>query len=336
MRKAISICLRVDGDAASGLGHISRCRSLMAAFSKAGTCRFFVISQNKVMVKKFLEDIKFNFYDMDRAGQRQHFDVLVVDVPHGTAKKEDCLQGLSDILVCIDDAGPGLAFQDILIRPNLLNLSRPKGIMSNNYWSGRDYIILHPDFVSYAYKKRKKTGEVKRIIVCFGGSDPGGLTLRVIPLLKRLKTKAVAQIVLGAAFPFKNRVADRVKNDFRFFIRHNIAHMAQPLRKADVALISGGTLLYEACSLGTPSVVLSQNRGQDMEVKIFHDRGAVVNLGLHKAVSDGKILKTLEQVMNDEVSRKKMSLHGMKIVASDGAARIASKLLSRVKKEVRS
>lgn len=336
MKKNISICFRVDADEKLGLGHLSRCRSLMLAFLNVVECEFSFLSNNKEMVKKFISSNNFDFYDIYHSFKRRFFDILIVDVPDIANKDEYYLKELSDITVSVDDDGPGLDFQDILIRPNLLNLPKPSEISSNNYWSGRDYIILHPDFEIQAHKKRsKKKQDIKNLFVCFGGGDPFGMTLRVIPLLKRISVPVAVHIVLGPAFLHVADVELMLNNDPRFSVVQNVSNMAGNLSSADIAMISGGTLLYEACCLGIPSVVLSQNKSQEIEAKICHKAGAAISLGLNETLSDNNILVALQQLLRDKFLRKKMVEEGPKIISPNGATCIVSKLLSFLKDEIR-
>ncbi len=330
MEKIISILLRVDADENLGLGHLSRCRSLMLVFSDLAECNFSIRSNNKELVEQFIPHIGFEWFDADHTCEGQHFDLMVIDVPGIADRNDKSVQNSADLIACIDDEGPGLSFQDILIRPNLLNLPKPPEIARDNYWSGRDYIILHPHFRTQAHRNRCKQGNIRRLLVCFGGSDPCGLTVRVIPILKKLGRHVEVEIILGASFSRSGAVESATGNDHRFSLRQNAADMASAFRNADVALISGGTLLYEACALGIPSVVISQNQSQDAESSFCQSKGAVFSLGVNEAASDGDILLHLQKLLGDDVLRKNMARRGPSIVSPDGAMRIASKLLSRV------
>lgn len=338
-KNIFSVYFRVDADDKIGLGHLSRCRSLMLAFSNVAKCDFSVVSNNKNVVRKFISNTDFNLYDVKHSFKKRNFDIAVIDLPNMATRgreKED-FNKLSGLIVCIDDEGAGLSCQNILIRPNLLNLPKSSKIKIplNNYWSGRDYIILHPDFMSQPLRKRGRGKKVRELFVCFGGSDPSGLTLRLIPLLRRLGGGIKIHIVLGAAFPWGKRVSSALDSLPYFSISRNISNMARILQKADVALISGGTLLYEACSLGVPSIVISQNRAQEAEAKICHAAKAVFSLGANESVSNEKILAALQQLTEDEILREKMAGKGPKVVSRNGAMRIVLKLLSQVKSEAK-
>ena len=331
MGKKISVCFRVDVGRKLGLGHLSRCRSLMLAFSNLAACHFLVVTNDKELVGKFISGIDFDLYGKNSSFKNKHFDIGIVDVPGiATRKKEKFLEA-SGLIAAIDDEGPGLPEQDILIRPNLLDLPRPSKIAKNNYWSGWECIILHPDVELQALRKRTVEKESSKLLVCFGGSDPCGLTLRVIPLLKKVANGMKVHVVIGSAFSRKKDVVSMIGRDSRFLLSVNVSNMGKTLRAADVALISGGTLLYEACALGVPSLVLSQNAAQDAEARVCRAAGAVLKLGLCTTVADEAISAGLERIVRNYSLRIKMASKGPRIVAPNGARRIASRLLVRQK-----
>lgn len=335
MKDRISILFRVDADEKLGLGHLSRCRSLMLALADAASCEFAVVTNNRDVVREFLPHVGFDIHVVTDIGRVKHADVVIIDVPDIARRKEENFQGAADLVVGIDDDGWGLPYQDILIRPNLLDLPLPAEMASDDYWSGRDHIILHPAFKVQAGQLRNKDRKGKELFVCFGGSDPGGLTLRALPLLKQLGQDMTAQIILGAAFARRQDVIEKTRDDARFVVSHNIFDMAKRIWQADAALISGGTLLYEACALGTPAVVVSQNEPQAVEAGICAAAGAVIDLGDGQRATDDKILGALQRVLDDDGLRQRMSLKGPAVVSPDGAGHIAAKLLACVRKEVR-
>jgi spore coat polysaccharide biosynthesis predicted glycosyltransferase SpsG len=247
-----------------------------------------------------------------------------------TGEVKEHFHDIADLLVCVDDNGPGLEGQDILIRPNLVELPKPAGLPAERYWTGQ--VILHPDFAKQRPLSAKKNSGRKELIVCFGGSDPNGITLRAANIVKRLGEEVLVRIVLGAAFPWDEKVALLVGQDARFLIERNIPDMARVLGNADIALISGGTLLYEACASGVPSVVVCQNEEQRAEADAAHAAGAVISLGVSAQVPDEQILSAVERLLGDAALRQTMAGKGCLLVAPDGAARLAARLLSFLKK----
>jgi UDP-2,4-diacetamido-2,4,6-trideoxy-beta-L-altropyranose hydrolase len=330
-KPVLSVCFRVDAHQQLGLGHLSRCRSLMLALARIAKCDFSIISDDQAVVKKFITKIDFDLFAVKHHFAGRPFDLAIVDVPKIARRENERLRELSDLVVCIDDEGPGLPGQDIQIRCTLLDLPKPAGLPLKNYWSGRDYIILHPDFAAQAARPGRRRRRAEKLLVCFGGSDPGGLTLRVAPLLKKLDQPLAVNVVLGPACSGRKKIVSLLKGDPRFLLSCNVPNMARQLGAADLALISGGTLLYEACALGRPAVVISQNVGQLAEAKICRSAGAAASLGINRSVPDDAITDALRRLVVDGALRAKMARQGPRLVSPSGSLKIAAKLLSYVK-----
>lgn len=328
MASQVNVFFRVNADAALGLGHVSRCRSLMLALSKLSACRFAVMTNSGDVVHKLLSGIEYDLYEVGETMSRARFDIAIIDVPNPGSLNEH-FHAIADLLVCVDDSGPGLSDQDILIRPNLLGLPRPSGMPEERYWAGQ--VILHPNFEAQNFQQIDKASDTSELLVCFGGSDPCAITLRAVNALKRLERDVVVRIVLGASFQWDEELEHLLARDGRFIVERNISDMAGALRKADVALISGGTLLYEACASGVPAVVICQNDEQRAEADVAHASGAVINLGTNANVLDEDICSTIERLLGDGALREKMACQGLSLVSPDGAARLAARLLSSLK-----
>ncbi|MGC4086024.1 MAG: hypothetical protein QM736_28840 [Vicinamibacterales bacterium] len=56
--------------------------------------------------------------------------------------------------------------------------------------------------------------------------------------------------------------------------------LATELRQASVAVLAGGVTLYEAAALGTPTVAIAVAPAQQLTIRGFARRGAVVDAGI--------------------------------------------------------
>lgn len=326
MADQLNILFRVNADVSLGLGHISRCRSLMVSLSLLADCRFVVMTDNRDVVRQVLSGIDYDLYEAGKIIPASRFNAVVVDVLDSVGVTEN-FRAIADLVVCLDDSGLGLDDQDILVRPNLLGLPRPAGMSEDRYWTGQ--VILHPDFAMVAHLSPDKPPLGKmELFVCFGGSDPCGITLRSLPLLKLVGNDVLIRVVIGAAFPQIDTLTELVGGDTRFIVERNIPDVARVMRNADIGLISGGTLLYEACALGVPSVVICQNEEQLAEAEIAHAAGAVLSLGISANVSDEDMLSAIEHLLVDDALQQKMANASRSLVLPDGAGQLAARLLS--------
>ena len=85
--------------------------------------------------------------------------------------------------------------------------------------------------------------------------------------------------------------------------------------------------MYEACALGIPSLVISQNETQNDEASLFKKAGAIIHLGLNETVSDDEILNNFRELMIDSSLREAISASGPKLISVNGSERIVSDLV---------
>jgi len=262
----VKILIRSDADATIGTGHLSRCRSILINLQKfLPFCKTTIITHNKKLVNRFFDDSVdsdfieiFSLKEAYNILRSKDFDIAIIDTPNVA---NEHIEYKAKILTVIDDEGIGLSHQDVLIQPNIGKASTQH--CGQHYWYGGKYIILHPYFSEYSKLKRIINAHVQHIAVCFGGSDHCQITLKIIPILLNLKNNLEVSIVLGHAFTHIDEVMKLIGNDKRFNINIAVTDMARILWKSDVAILNGGTMLYEACSLGTPALIISQNNEQN-------------------------------------------------------------------------
>ncbi|WCF07926.1 hypothetical protein NDS46_27300 [Paenibacillus thiaminolyticus] len=193
---------------------------------------------------------------------------------------------------------------------------------------GPEYIILSDQFEQYASMNRILKADVERMLLSFGGSDPNDILTKVLSMLSviRLDRSIELDIVIGKygsqpAASLINRLPCRVK------ISRDVRDMPRRLWEADIALISGGMTLYEACSLGTPIITINHNDEQEEESGAFAHLGASLNAGFHYTLSHRKLEDALNHMMDVQV-RARMSVLARRLSDGRGAERIMERILN--------
>jgi UDP-2,4-diacetamido-2,4,6-trideoxy-beta-L-altropyranose hydrolase len=322
----LKILFCVEASKMIGLGHLSRCRSLaLEIYNKFGYESIFAVKQ-KLLAENFLAGMRAQIVHPEGIHANMKFDIAITDIPSLSLPDEEKITRLALFNVGINDDGAGPFSYDILVRPNLVNTPTPIGLNPHfECWKGREYIILHPDFAEQDASFTVRPA-IKKIIVCFGGSDPSHLTHRVIHTLDRNAGDAEVVFVLGPAFDHREALEEMISGNIKMKLKVNCPTMAEEFASADIAVISGGTLLYEACAVGVPSIVICQNEEQDQEAKIFHKAGAIINLGVQSKIDNKNILSAMEAIFDKRI-RQKMSEIDRGMVSPDGTRRIVSKIM---------
>jgi spore coat polysaccharide biosynthesis predicted glycosyltransferase SpsG len=334
--KTLQVLFRVEAEESLGLGHLSRCRSLARAVLEQLDCHICFAISRKDIGKQFLgEGLNKEIMEPDRIPVDSFFDVVIVDVPGIPLDEQKKLAAISSLLVGIDDDSPGPFYLDVLVRPNLLGLPKPDMTEKmTHYWQGKEYLILAPEFQKRVSKGAEARDNNKTGLICLGGSDPAGLTLRLVPFLKEFTEKISFTIILGTAFPNPQSVEDMVADESEISVIVNCRDMAAAFSRADFCIISGGTLLYEALSFGLPALVWCQNDEQYKETELLAKAGAAVNLGLGANVGDQAVAEGLRSFLADEDGMKEMAKAAGKQVCVDGVFRIVNQLEALLKKSI--
>jgi len=331
----MKIIFRVEATPELGLGHLMRCLALAEKFkgSIPNVDITFITSSNAVgeqvksysyklinlpSSKNMVEEIEYYKKYLKKA-------MFITDIPDisedylKTLKKGNCL------LVSIDDGSNTMFYSDILINPNFNPNVNHKYSSRTQFYGGPKYVILKKAFEKYAVKKKQIKREVKSVFICFGGSDKNNITQRVANTIQNMDTNIL--IVVGIMYPYYNKLVKNIKGYRNIQIKRNAYNMDELIYDADLAVISGGTLLYETCAVGTPAIVICQNREQNRESEFFAENNAAINLGMFDDINEDTARNTILKLILDYDKRKLLSKNAEQLIDGRDADRMVNIIL---------
>jgi len=202
-----------------------------------------------------------------------------------------------------------------------------------DYYGGPEFAILRESFAGRAPAIRE---QARDIVVSFGGSDPQGLTLKVLRALDgldELHAELSVKAVLGPAFSYQQEL-ERLIPELRRApaLLENVENMAETLSGADLVFCAGGMTVYEIAALGTPGIVLCQNAKEKRRMETFSKFESIVHLGLGTEVGEEQIRETARAVLSNVERRRAMSEAGRKLVDAKGAQRAAEVVKNAVQR----
>lgn len=322
----ISVLFHVEASETIGLGHLCRCRSLAIEFIERMGAAVTVSCLQRNLVQTSWEGLGYRFVHPQEIYDKISFDVIVIDAPSCSLEVQQSFKTICKLLVGIDDWGMGPYVYDIMIRPNVLNLNQPQLLEANaETWQGKDYIILHPTYAKSDITFKEKAEE---ILVCFGGSDPSGLTLRILPILIQILPEEIKiDVVVGTGCTQPEKIYNIIQDHKNVRIFQNLPNLIELFKSCDTAVVSGGTLLYEACAVGIPAVVLAQELEQHEETKVFAKERAILRPDDGLYASDDAVSRDIQKVCFDTAVRRMLSRNATQCVSRDGTQRIVKKIL---------
>ncbi len=200
-------------------------------------------------------------------------------------------------VVNFEDLGTGCEEADIVI-----NAIYPEKHCLPNHYFGHDYFILRDEFILSELKDVKQ--DVKNILITFGGVDPNNYTEKVIRTINKYCSENNIKVTVIAGFGYEKY--DTIDEYSNVTIKQNISNISDYMLKADLIFTSAGRTVYEVASIGTPAIVMEQNK-REMTHFFASSEFGFSNLGLGYEVEDNDLFTEFIRLVDSLESRKHMN-----------------------------
>ena len=193
---------------------------------------------------------------------------------------------------------------------------------------GCSYAPLRRNFRAISVHKIHDT--VTDVLLLTGGGDGYHVALKFInEVMQQLyKWKDITFHIVCGRFSTDREELERKSYELENIkIYSHVENIEQLMQTADIAILAGGSTLYELCACGTPSITYSIADNQLRNVKKFDQLGLMDYSG---DVRDGfeyeDLLKRLSELADNCEKREKQSRQMRQMVDGLGARRIAEAL----------
>jgi spore coat polysaccharide biosynthesis predicted glycosyltransferase SpsG len=272
MRK---VAIITEGSVSLGLGHVSRCLSLASLLrSRADIC-FITSSQTDVTAR--IEAAGFEvisadstYHDAFRTLAKP--DVVVIDK---LSLDEALARWVRDVLkarlVIFGNTSSANRHANVVVNAiiggNFRNERRLDADSGTLYLEGPRFVVLRDEFYEAEHRYRY-TGNLKRVLLLFGGSDPANLTCRATRLLLSSERPLELTVCVGALFQHLDELerlrAPATESGRSLHIVRDSAEVSRLMLGADFVVTSPGNALFETFALAVPSLAFFQNASQGM------------------------------------------------------------------------
>ncbi len=281
-QSGLTVCFVTDGGRQMGMGHVQQSITLAKELQENASI-FFVTKSNEIVLTAIRES---GFEGISLEDDMQIFEYLEnlnpiiiifdkINVDEKLAKK--IRTELVSRLVIFTNLTDANQYAHIAVLPRAEDLrvdpvSRFKNLTYTNqstktqYFFGPKYWILRREFFEYK-KLEKSTPEIiDRILLAFGGSDPTNFTCQVLEKILEIDCAYHIDVVLGHQFCFRNEVETilDIHGDKRMNVSlySNVKNMAELMYISDLAITAAGMTMFEALCVGTPVIVIPQDKLQ--------------------------------------------------------------------------
>ena len=181
---------------------------------------------------------------------------------------------------------------------------------------GPAYATLRTEFLHLPPKVIRE--RARRVLITFGGTDPGRLGPRCARLLHGRLPDVEIRVVVGHTAP-DDDFPDGIE------VAHRVRSMAAEMIEADLVLTAAGRTVYEAAATGTPVAVLAQGAREATHAHLGYQSG-VVFLGIGPLVDDAHVTGVVERLLADHALRSELSERLRDSIDERGAARIGHRI----------
>jgi UDP-2,4-diacetamido-2,4,6-trideoxy-beta-L-altropyranose hydrolase len=281
-----TIAIRVDASQQIGTGHVVRCLTMAKELKKRSVrvifiCRILLGDWILFLQEKGFETISLytedKIWNSDRdadltlegLNKNQIFpDWLIVDHYQIGQDWERKIRSAVAKIMVIDDLADRSHDCDLLLDQNLYPkyASRYAELVPRSCQCllGPHYLILRDEFRSIdrqAQKPLPSQEKSRKILLTFGGSDPLGLTERVLRTLNIVSSNDrtfEVRVLLGKSFLRQESLVELVKSlSFSVEILIDITEMIPQFQWADCAISAGGLTTYELAYVNLPALIIA-------------------------------------------------------------------------------
>ncbi|HMP74765.1 MAG TPA: UDP-2,4-diacetamido-2,4,6-trideoxy-beta-L-altropyranose hydrolase [Kiritimatiellia bacterium] len=323
---APSISLVTTANAAIGTGHLRRCLALADALRQAGsTLRFFVVEGDPALcdwVRPYADAMAISRdLTLPSALAQAGVDPLVVVDSYAVRadQTQRLLNGNTRVLV-MDDLVDRPLPATWLLNSCVADAERYAGLTHATLLMGPRYALLRAQFRNLP--RRSPSGPVRRVLLTFGGSDVLRLADRVVNLFASFAGPLEIRLVAGRLAGTGALHA----GPHRIDVLHDVAHMADLMTWADLAVATAGQTIFELAATGCPAICLQVADNQRYTGELCRRIGSA-EIRDARRVTDRELVELIRNLLNDPIRRAAMSRAGQAAVDGLGAMRVSDVLL---------
>jgi spore coat polysaccharide biosynthesis predicted glycosyltransferase SpsG len=337
-----TLVVRVDGDSgkSSGMGHVYRSLAYVGLLLKRqpslNICflmRSFPEGIAKVQQEGYAVltlPIEPTLGDFNHYLQKLKPRVLVIDTLGSSVEIiQAARQNPSTRIITLDDLNETAYEADIIINgilwatqwlPNRRGYAR--------IYQGIEYLELRTQFTDANASYREIAPNIQRILISTGGADDRNFTPQLIDIVAGVpfEHEVMVNVIVGPAFKNKALMKECIEGKNgrpSFSVIENPHEMARFFLQADLALVTGGTVMFESVACGTPTIVLCSYEHQVPQATWLADKDVIENLGFFPNSIEGKKLEPAITAIDHNIDRRRhMCLKGKAIIDAKGIYRV--------------
>lgn len=359
----MKIVFRTDSSIHIGSGHVMRCLTLADELRQRGADVLFICREHDGHLIEYIEGKNYSvihlqakdsayierpndvthapwlgvFWEQDAqdtiaAVGDTHPQWLIIDNYAIDRRWEEKLRPYIGKIMVIDDLADRPHDCELLLDQNLYPSmeTRYDGLVSVDCVKllGPKYALLRPEFTSARKNLCQRDGNIRRILVFFGGVDPTNETIKALrALLEITDFQFEVDIVVGRGNPNKKQIQDNCSVTDRFRYHCQVENMAELMASADLAIGAGGSTTWERCALGLPTLLVTLAANQFNLASYGAETGIFFLLGNTRSVSSSVIENVVRSFLIAPQNLLPYSRKCLEVVDARGLQRVITTLM---------
>lgn len=327
------ILIRVDGDDAIGLGHITRCVSIAEAFDPKRTKITFLSVSLSPSARSCIQNAGFTIHMLQHQNNQQDFvneitkyaaqfyaRKLITDLPFNQSPEKN--RAFIELVTGLHARGMSIAIIDgldddsasmqvtlpahVVIAP-YLNAEHRRFLINREteLLAGAQYFPFAKHFAEFDNKTKTVRKIANQVLISFGGGDVRAENSKLLDAFALAQTQCAQS--QGWHITITGEQGRKAANSLDVKWIQHANNMPELLFNADFAVLGSGLIRYEAVKLGTPSVVFSRNSHHAKLVEEFAATNLCINGGILDHISTIEIGRLFHEFSVNSLRRKAIS-----------------------------
>lgn len=326
----MKVIIRANASVEIGTGHVMRCLTIAEQLRKRGCSISFYMQEVPGNMIEYVMNKGYRVVQKFEAS-----DICIIDDYHIDSEWEKSIRPYVKKIIVIDDLADRTHECDMLIDQNLVPSYKTRyDELVPSYCLkllGPKYLIVRNEFRRERRRLKRTFGNVRRILVFMGGTDPTNETMKILKALNNSEFQfEQIDVVVGKGNVEREHIKEVCKlNGYQYHCQ--IDYMATLMSSADFAIGAGGSTMWERAYLGLPSsstiVALNQREATIEAARL----GLTWNLGWHGEVTVETYEKLLEKLHSRKRNLLNMSEKGLALTGENDLNNMIDLILEGIK-----
>lgn len=296
-----------------GRGHLGRALSMAEALAERGLAAELQLLAGSMSPNEARRAAAASLATVPEGTEAPAGTVVAVDLPDlGNVPDAD-----PDRLLVFDDRDTFAGRAAVVVQASQPRWGGP-GTAATTL-AGYDYVPIAAEVrrLRPARDGTTTTGSGRRVVVCFGGSDPADVTGRLVGALASLD--ADVEVIVGPSYR-------RSIDGWPLTAVRDPTDLPDRLAAADLVVVGAGTMKFDAACLGRPAILLAVADDQLPVGPVFAATGAARFLGDGRTIDPAAVAGAVEALLADRPAMARLGSRAAEVIDGLGGDRIAAVL----------